>query len=258
MERIHGPVVAGRFYPAAPERLRESVRALLDAAPAKTISGPLAGLIVPHAALQYSGPVAASAYRLLQGAPFDGVVALGPSHYSRFRGVATLPVDGLQTPLGIVPVRRPATDGLLHGARRPFRREHCLEVQLPFLQETLAAPTVTPLLLGQVDPEQASRVVEKLLGAGDLLLISSDLSHYLTQEEATRIDRASANAIVARDPDALGTDSACGRLGIQAALLLARRMEWRVELLDLRTSADTAGDPYQVVGYGAFALSMRT
>jgi len=255
VEHIHGPVVAGRFYPAAPRQLRDGVRALLDSAAAATVTGRLAGLMVPHAALQYSGPVAATAYRLIDGARFNRVVALGPSHFSRFEGLASLPVDGWRTPLGDVPIQSPPADGPLRAAAEPFRREHSLEVHLPFLQETLSAPTVTPLLFGQVDPEQASQVVEQLLAEGDLLLVSSDLSHYLTHEEATRVDRTTADAIVAREAESLRPESACGRRCIQAALLLARRKQWQVELLDLRTSADTSGNPDQVVGYGAFALT---
>ncbi len=213
------------------------------------------GLIVPHAGLQYSGPVAATAYRLISGRSPCGVVATGPSHYSRFEGVACLPADGWRTPRGVVPVRRPAAHRLLRADREPFGREHCLEVQLPFLQETLTAPAITPLLFGHVDPEPASRLVETVLDDDDLLIVSSDLSHYLRHEAATRLDRATADAILRRDVASIGADSACGRICIQAALLIARRRQWRVDLLDLRTSADTAGDPSRVVGYGAFAFT---
>ncbi len=254
MERIHGPVVAGAFYPAAPDELSGRIRSLLETAAPGRPRGRLVALIVPHAGLQYSGPVAATAYRLIEGADYRRVVAIGPSHFSLFDGVATLLADGWRTPLGVMPVT-PAEHGEVVTLAEPFRREHCLEVQLPFLQLTLSAARLTALLFGQSAPVPASHLVEDLLGEDDLLLVSSDLSHYHPHAEAAHLDRVTADAIVSLDADALGPDSACGRRPIQAALTLARRRGWRVDLLDLRTSGDTAGDRSQVVGYGAFALT---
>lgn len=257
VKQIHGPVVAGSFYPAAAEELRNAVRSLLDTAIISTLDGRLVGLIVPHAALQYSGPVAATAYRLVEGGGYRRVVMLGPSHYSRFDGMATLPAEGWRTPLGVLEVERPAEDGRIAVAAEPYRREHCLEVQLPFLQETLPAATVTPVLFGRADPDWAGPVIDDLVESHDLLVVSSDLSHYLPHEDAVRCDRETATSIVARSPHELGPRSACGRRCIQAALTVARHRRWEVKLLDLRTSADTAGTADRVVGYGAFALLAR-
>ncbi len=254
VDHIHGPVVAGRFYPADPEELRDAVRRQLETARRHDTSGRLVGLIVPHAALQYSGPVAATAYRLLAETNAHEIVMIGPSHFTRFDGLASLEADGWRTPLGVVPVTAVATDSLIRSRRDPYRREHCLEIQLPFLQEILDHPVVMPLLFGRVDPVVAGEAVAPLLEPGRFLLVSSDLSHYLPHSVAVQVDRTTAEAIVDLRPNALGRDTACGRVPIQCAIAIARRRSWRIELLDLRTSADTAGSPDRVVGYGAFAI----
>ena len=133
-------------------------------------------------------------------------------------------------------------------------REHSLEVQLPFLQTVLPGVPVVPLLTGAIDPVQGATALESLLDDGALLLVSSDLSHFHDAEAARRLDAATADSIERLDGDALQWESACGRSGIQIALQLARRRGYRVEVLDLRNSADTAGSPERVVGYGTFAF----
>jgi len=256
METIHGPVVAGAFYPADAGNLRAQIRHLLDqATPPATRGGRTVGLIVPHAGLIYSGPVAATAYALLEGARFERIVITGPSHFSWFEGIAALPADGWRTPLGVVRLEMPAANGLVKRTALPFAVEHSLEVQLPFLQETLPEAVVTPLLFGDVETAAAGLLLDRILGPDDLLVVSSDLSHYLERVEAEQLDAATAGAIVAIRPEALGPHAACGRIGIQTALVLASRRNWHVDLLGLATSADTAGGPDRVVGYGAFALT---
>jgi AmmeMemoRadiSam system protein B len=218
-------------------------------------------LVVPHAGYIYSGPVAASGYRLLEAMPQPRrrVVLVGPSHFVAVRGMATADADELGTPLGKVSV-----DGELTAAaethpgvdpgREVHAREHSLEVQLPFLQRVFSDFTVLPLLTGEVDPEAVTGVLDEALdGEGVMAVISTDLSHYLDATSARRRDAATADAIVALRPEDLEWDDACGRTGLQAALLVARSRGWACRLIDLRNSGDTAGPSDQVVGYGAFA-----
>lgn len=249
-----GPVVAGTFYPGRPEALRQLVGRLLAEASPPPLPGPLRGLIVPHAGYVYSGPVAATAYRTLAGNAFEHVVVVGPSHFVWFHGVARPDAAAWATPLGSVRLA-----GVDHPLVRPlpeaFHREHSLEVQLPFLQMTLGDPLVAPLLTGDAPSEAVAGVLEDAVGDDTLLVVSSDLSHYHSYETARRLDRVTAEAVVERRPEALGPESACGRTGVQAALHLSRARGWRVTLLDLRNSGDTAGDRSRVVGYGAFALT---
>lgn len=255
------PAVAGAFYPADPVRLRREVADLLAAASPVEAAAPLA-LIVPHAGYMYSGPVAATAYALLARTRPEvrRVVLVGPSHFAWFEGMALPGVDALATPLGEVPAdaageaRARCHPGVVDSAEA-HSREHSLEVQLPFLQGILGNPSVVALLCGHATGDQVAPVVEEFLAEeGTVVLVSSDLSHYLPYEEARRRDEETARAIERLDPGALGRDSACGLIGVQALLLAARRRGLAAARLDLRNSGDTAGDRSRVVGYGAFAF----
>ncbi len=248
-----GPVVAGSFYPADPAGLKAHVRRLLDDADTEPADGPC-GLIVPHAGYVYSGPVAASAFAVLDEERFDRVVLIGPSHFVWFPGVAAPEADTWATPLGEFPIAVPPD---LRGVERiqdPFSREHCLEVQLPFLHEVLGPLPITPLLTGDVTPRQVAVVLGKMVDRRTLLVVSTDLSHYLPYDDAVRKDHETIEAIEAGEPMRLARESACGLIGLQAALILAGELGWSARLLDYRNSGDTAGDRARVVGYGALTI----
>jgi hypothetical protein len=261
MQRLRQPAVAGMFYPAQPGRLRAMVLDFL--AGARGGPGPLPkAVIVPHAGYVYSGAVAGSAYaRLAQGrAQVRRVVLLGPSHQVAFQGMALGGSDLLATPLGAVPVDREGEEALqgLPGVQvlaAAHAREHSLEVQLPFLQVVLGAFTLVPVVVGDADPGAVAGALDLLWGGEEtVIVVSTDLSHYLDPVSARRLDRATAAAIQALRPEDLGEDSACGRIPVQGLLLAARRRGLGVEVLDLRNSGDTAGGGGTVVGYGAFVL----
>ena len=254
--------MAGAFYPADPARLRREVEGLLAAASPVEAAAPLA-VIVPHAGYAYSGPVAATAYaHLARTRPeVRRVLLVGPSHFAWFEGMALPGAEELATPLGAVPIDAAAE---ARARRHPgvvespeaHAREHSLEVQLPFLQAALPGSTVVALLCGQTAAEQVAPVILEFLGEADTaVVVSSDLSHYLPYEEARRRDEATARAIQRLDPEAIGHDDACGRVGVQALLLTAREQGLEAARLDLRNSGDTAGDRRRVVGYGAFSFA---
>ena len=264
MERLRQPAVAGTFYPADPARLRAAVRAFLEAAVPR--GGPPKAIIAPHAGYRYSGPVAGSAYaRLGLGrAGVRRVVLLGPSHRIPFRGLGATSAEGFVTPLGVVPVDRDGVEAILSlpavhvqdGAHGP---EHSLEVQLPFLQEVLAEFRLVPVVVGEAGPGEVEAVLGRLWdGPETVVVVSSDLSHYLDQATARQVDLATAGAITALLPERIGPDAACGSLPVRGLLLAARHRGLGCELLDLRNSGDTAGDPECVVGYGAFAFTDQT
>ena len=258
--KVRPPAVAGLFYPEDPQTLKTMVHQFLREA---TISGPVPkAIIAPHAGYIYSGPVAASAYKPLLPArgKIERVVLIGPAHRLPFRGIATVDVDAFLTPLGAVPVDREAIAALLDlpyvqvldEAHAP---EHCLEVQLPFLQEILGDFKIVPLLVGEATPEEVAEVLERLWdGDGTLIVVSSDLSHYYDYETARRLDLETTRAIEELAPERLTWESACGRLPIAGLLLVARRKGLIPKTLDLRNSGDTAGPKDQVVGYGAYAF----
>jgi hypothetical protein len=242
------PVVAGTFYPADPQRLRSLVEEFLAAAPVRADSHPRA-LIVPHAGYAYSGPVAASGYVTIHSEQVSRVVMVGPSHFVGFRGLATPGVEAFRTPLGDVPV---------HGGEFPalpaaHAREHSLEVQLPFLQVVLTDFDIVPLVVGNAHPREVAEALDPYAtDPSVLIVVSSDLSHYLPYDQAQFIDEETAEAIRQRTGERLGPKDACGLRGIQGVLVHARRHDLQVRILDLRNSGDTQGDRDRVVGYGAF------
>jgi len=257
---VRPPAVAGAFYPADPVRLETDVRGYLDAALPVDLDFRVRILVVPHAGYVYSATVAATGYQLVEAMDnIRRVVMFGPSHHVWFTGLALPGADLLETPLGTVAVdaaaaAQVATSLLVTKSTEAHEREHSLEVQLPFLQVVAPGIPVVPLLTGDVHPVGAADAVESILDDETLLLVSSDLSRYHDSVTARRLDAETAASIERLDPGALSRESACGRTGVQAALYLARRSGYRVRLLDLRNSSDTAGPPDRVVGYGTFAI----
>ena len=251
--------VAGMFYPARPEMLADLVdECLRDAAPEVVVRQPPKMLLVPHAGYVYSGPIAARAFALL--APWRGrirrVVLLGPTHRVAVQGLAVPQAAAFATPLGRVPVDHAAIDGLaaltqVVVSEAAHAAEHSLEVQLPFLQRVLGDFELVPLAVGHARPDEVAAVIERLWGGDEtLIVISSDLSHYLSYDDARDRDRRTIQRVLRLDPD-LDHEQACGATPLAGALIAARRHGLRPRLLDLRNSGDTAGDRRRVVGYAA-------
>ena len=261
MLAVRHAVVDGLFYPAAPEALRAQVADYFAGVRADGSRRPKL-LISPHAGYDYCGAVAAHAYALLEGRHEPGierVVLLGPAHRVPVHGLAAPQADAIETPLGRVMLDTAALAGLddlpqVVRDDRAHEREHSLEVQLPFLQVQLGRFTLVPLVVGDARAEAVAQVLERLWGGAEtLIVISSDLSHYLPYAQAQAIDRATMQRIRALDAG-LASHEACGAAAINGALLAARRHDLVPRLLDLRNSGDTAGDRDRVVGYGAVAF----
>jgi len=182
-------------------------------------------------------------------------------HRVPVRGAAVPAADAWATPLGEVPIDAALrTRAAGRGAAvddRPHAPEHALEVQLPFLQRVLGGGfTFLPVAVSDMSALLTADLIGEFLGEeGTLVLVSTDLSHYHDLDTARRLDRHTADTILARDASALAGEDACGFYPLRGLLELARRRDLPLELLDLRTSGDTAGDSERVVGYGAFAVS---
>ena len=262
---VRPPAVAGRFYPGDAEQLEAEVRRYLNAAqaPDDCLAPPLVkAIIAPHAGYVYSGPIAATAYVHLacSDIPVRRFVLVGPAHYVPLRGLAVSSADAFLTPLGRVPVDAEGRQAALASrwvrvddhAHQP---EHCLEVQLPFLQVLFPDFSIVPLLVGDAAADEVADALERLWGGPDTrIVISSDLSHYYRGDVARQLDAETAATIVALDAPALREDAACGREPIAGLLALARRHAMTAAALDLRHSGDTGGPPDRVVGYGAFSF----
>ncbi|MBV8537847.1 MAG: AmmeMemoRadiSam system protein B [Alphaproteobacteria bacterium] len=259
---IRPPAVAGMFYPASAAELGADIDRMLDGASAQHGPSPKA-IIVPHAGYIYSGPIAAEAYALLR--PIRGrierVVLLGPAHRVAFRGFALPSVKAFRTPLGDIPIDRPALDRLrglpeIKILDEAHAGEHSLEVHLPFLQRTLGSFALLPIVVGMADGDDVAKLLDAIWGGPEtLIVISSDLSHYYDHARAQKLDLRTAGAIERLDGAALDEESACGRVPIRGLLQAAKRRGLACRRLDLRNSGDTAGPRDQVVGYGAWALS---
>jgi hypothetical protein len=252
------PSVAGTFYAADPARLGAEVDGLLEGATVVPPAREPIALVVPHAGYVYSGPVAASAYALLRGRALERVAILGPAHFVPLRGAAVPSSEAWRTPLGDVPVdtwlRELAVAAGAVVEDDAHAPEHAVEVQLPFLQRVAGdGLSVLPVAVGVAEPAAVAELIAALLPHA-LVAVSTDLSHYEDDATAKRLDRRTADAVLAREPDRIGREDACGSFALRGLVELARREDLAVDLLDLRTSADTAGDPWRVVGYGAFAV----
>jgi len=257
---IRPAAVAGMFYPGDRRSLAADIRRMLEA----TQPAPLRpkALIVPHAGYIYSGPVAASAYVLLKDLReiIRRVVLLGPVHRVWVQGLALPAVDAFETPLGVVSLDETAMARLLQLPQVEVNEaahawEHSLEVHLPFLQTVLKDFALVPLAVGGATPEQVAEALELTWGGDEtLIVVSSDLSHYLPYDQARHSDQTTAQAIMDLHSDLVG-EQACGAHPINGLMLAARRHHLVAHLLDLRNSGDTAGDKSRVVGYAAFALT---
>ncbi len=259
---VRPAAVAGSFYPLDPLALRRSVATYLANAdsPDPEVAAPKA-IIAPHAGYRYSGPIAATAYAAL--APARGavqrVVLAGPAHRARVDGVAVSTARAFATPLGPVEVDAEARENALalpgvDVDDDAHAHEHSLEVHLPFLHVALGDVKLVPLLAGRA--EVLADVLDTLWdGETTRIVVSTDLSHFLDHTRAKAIDSRTAAAIVERRSDDIRPEHACGATAVRGLLMAAGRHDLGARLLDLRTSADTAGEPGRVVGYGAFALA---
>lgn len=260
--QIRRAEVAGLFYPEEPGELRSQIEELIHSAPEKSLSGRLRALIVPHAGYSYSGPVAAVGYRLLQEIEFSEppkVLLLGPAHHVVFSGAAAHPADFWETPFGRVPVIDPnlpvSTEGPLVFLPEAHQREHCLEVQLPFMQIALGRFSIFPIVTGIVEPSKLAELLERSIEHFELTVVSSDLSHYYSYERALEIDAVANRLIPALDIEAAARWlEACGKTAILTLMLIARELGWKGELLDYRNSGDTSGERASVVGYGCYGF----
>ncbi len=263
METVRPPAVAGSFYPGNVKALTDEIARYLSEADAGDIGQrPVKALIVPHAGYVYSGPVAAHAYARIR--PASGrirrVVLFGPAHRVPVRGMAVPSVDAFGAPLGDVRIDRAGCESLLRLDAvelndRAHAFEHSIEVQIPFLQTVLDDFALLPVVVGDADPQQVADAMDAVWGGDEtLIVVSSDLSHYLTYEAAQRVDADSVKAVL--NLSGLTRHAqACGAIPVNGLILAARRHGLTPHLLDLRNSGDTAGDRERVVGYAAIAFT---
>jgi AmmeMemoRadiSam system protein B len=273
--------VAGTWYPGTAGALARDVDAYLAAVDV-TPRGRIHAVIAPHAGLMFSGPVGAWAYKAAAASgPYDAVVLLGPSHFVAFDGLALYPEGAFETPLGPAPIdaalaaRLLAASPVVQPLPAAHRREHSLEMQLPFLERLLPAVPIVPLLMGfqtRETIEEAARAIAAAAGDRRVLLVAStDLSHYFDAPTAVTLDARVRDAVASFDPERLltlfeqypegerGRYVACGGGPAIAVMMAARTLGARAgRVLKYAHSGDVSGDQTAVVGYLAAALGTFT
>jgi hypothetical protein len=260
MQKIHYPSVSGLFYPSDPHDLKRAIEGYL--LPCRISRSLPKAIIVPHAGYIYSGPIAGSAYGLIQQGKgiIHRVVLMGTAHRLGFSGLAAPTCQTFMTPLGPVPIDLPSIQQISQFSQFQFldeahEQEHSLEVHLPFLQTVLDQFKIIPLVVGNCFPDEVADVLDALWGKEEtLIVVSSDLSHYLDGESAKRMDAETSQAIEVLQLEKIETEQACGAYPVRGLLVAAKRHGMIAKALDVRNSGETAGPQDRVVGYGAFGF----
>jgi len=263
VQQVRQPAVAGAFYQGHKETLANDVNMMLQSAAVddtETHHSPKA-IIVPHAGYIYSGPVAATAYARLAAVAdvIKRVVLLGPVHRVPVRGLALPGVAAFATPLGEVQIDKNAVNAIENMPQvvespTAHEPEHSLEVQLPFLQSVLDDFKLLPLAVGDATPQEVAEVLDVLWGGPEtLVVISSDLSHFLPYQTAQAVDAKTVKTILGLQ-GTVSHEQACGGTPVNGLLQAAKHHHLQPRLLDLRNSGDTAGDKNRVVGYTSIAF----
>ena len=260
--KIRKAVLEGSFYPFGKKAMTEMIDGLMKEAKEIKLKGKLKALIVPHAGWVYSGLTASYAFRLLKNLKNkpEKILLIGPSHQVAFNGIALTNDDFFETRFGKIELIK--VDEKLFKNKNisllpeAHEKEHDLEVELPFLQTILKEFKLLPITYGEIEPEKLAELIDSLIDEKTLLIVSSDLSHYLYYDAAKKIDNESIKAVL--DLNGKEEIDACGREGIKALIILAKKNNWDVNLLDYRNSGDTAGDKINVVGYASFAFIAKS
>mgnify|MGYP006287718179 CR=1 FL=1 len=263
---VRKPAVAGTFYPADPDELTRTIDQMTRQArkdPVKDLPDrPLKALIMPHAGYPYSGPVAARAAQVLTGQSFSKVVIMAPDHRVGFDKGAISGVDSYQTPLGRVNLHTDAARlqkqyNMFRPVAASDQREHAVEVILPFLQTWLSDFEIIPIVFGKNgNTETYAGAVETVVDSNTLIIVSTDLSHYLPYEKAVSRDHRTIDIITSLKPQKLAADPgrACGWKPLLVLMEMAGDKNWDPRLLHYANSGDTAGRRDQVVGYATITF----
>jgi hypothetical protein len=279
-QNIRHAALAGQWYQANPEELRQSVRNFIDHAWRREGLKDIVGIIAPHAGHVYSGPVAGHAYRQIQGNDYDVVIVIAPNHVDPTLNFTSVYTKGAyETPLGMIPVDTETAEAIVNYASSDAvkssevghltvsrgRMEHSLEIQLPFLQVALEEFKLVPVVMGNHNTggckSLADAIANAVEGKKALLVGSSDLSHFHSQSEAEDLDGIVAEHVSSYDPQGLldvlasGKAEACGGAPMAAVMMAANKLgATNATVLNMATSGDITGDTSNVVGYMSAAI----
>lgn len=249
--------VAGAFYPDTKAELERYFAHFnkIFAEKNAPVNAESRAVIVPHAGYVYSGYTANIAYKVLANTKIKNLVVIGPSHRVAFEGVSLCDAKSYDTPLEEILSAQNLAKNLkdkfnLKTLLHPHA-EHSTEVQFPFIKHYLNGVNIVELVYGRTTSQEVSKIIDFVLEDEENgVVISTDLSHFYTLNEANTIDNVCLNAIAKLDINLLQSGcEACGEIGVGAMLLSAKKLALQAHILDYRTSADASGDMSRVVGY---------
>ena len=252
---------AGTFYPAncaEIEKMINHFNSVLDSAikDKSILNQSTRAIISPHAGYIYSGFTANSAYRLLANSNIKRVIVIGPSHHVYFEGISISLANSYESPCGNLEIDREYSQNLakkysLISVDEAHYKEHSTETQIPFIKHYLPDAKVVELIYGKINYQQLVPIIKDILSNPDnAVVISSDLSHFYTLQQAKELDSICLAGVAKEDINLLDKGcEACGIIGIKAMVEVAKELGLKSELLDYRTSADASGDKSRVVGY---------
>jgi len=279
-ELIRESAVAGKFYPSLPAELDKKVSFLLEKNKKENFEGEIISLIVPHAGYDFSGEVAASAFRQLEGEEIETVIIIGNSHYFQFDGISVFPKGKYKTPLGEIEIDEKLAKKLISCHERIFfnkeahLKEHSIEVELPFLQKVLKDFKIVPILFGNSSSNEdwkilSDAILKNIKGKNVLLIASSDLSHYPPYEIAKKIDKKTIDAILTLNVDKIEErisqakkedlpnvlTLACGLDAIKTVVNVSKELgAFSAKLIKYTNSGEVSPNKDRVVGYGAIVI----
>ncbi len=256
-ETIRQPAFDGTWYQSNPQILSKQIDLLLNSSKKIIKEGKVRAIIMPHAGLQYSGAVAALSVRQLEN-DYENVFILAPSHRYPLVGLSIMNVTFYKTPLGLVPLSKKALtlkeNPLIQSIYEAHVNEHAIEIELPFLQRKINNLKIVPILVGQSNPDEVSSILKKNLGENDLLVISVDLSHFHTHDEAILLDEFSINSIMSLNEKAIMDAEIDAPWAVNSLLQLAKEKSWKPVFLGYANSGMITGDNSNVVGYSSIAF----
>jgi AmmeMemoRadiSam system protein B len=263
--RIRHQQVAGYFYPAEKDKLQKDIALMMQATKPEKSFNKIFGIVSPHAGYIYSGKTAAYAYNLLKDKSYKTVIVISPSHAEYFPGISIYDGEAYETPLGLVEIDQQMVDKLVENSKIIFRgvqghrKEHSLEVQIPFLQSVLRDFKIVPIVMGdqgKMFVHELAERISKIVDDETLVVASSDMSHFYSSEEADRLDSVVEKRINDFDFEQLLLDlddhecEACGGGPIAAMMKAASLKNYTNSLVINRSdSGDITGDKSEVVGY---------
>ncbi|MCE1165509.1 MAG: AmmeMemoRadiSam system protein B [Bacteroidetes bacterium] len=251
-EKIRKPVCSGTWYSDNPDTLADEVDYYLGEAKYESLK--VRAVIVPHAGFMFSGKTAAHSFKQIPPETRTAII-LGTSHRYPLTGACLIAYDYYASPLGLVKLSDKTVPFLSEkevvSVQAADKEEHSIEIEIPFLQRKLNNFTILPVIVGEVDPEEFSKTLEKYLDEKTVIVVSVDLSHFHSYDKAVKLDKYSIDSILSLKDENIKDAEIDSPHAVSSVIKLAQRRKWKTKLLDYKNSGDVIHDRSSVVGYSS-------